>query len=82
LFQNEDEHTTFLAIDFGICEEDGVIPKLIEVQGFPSLYNYQINLFHKFKAILSRRTNAFFDEKEESRYRKSRRSCNNHQKKM
>ena len=47
---NEDEHTTFLAIDFGICEEDGfVVPKLIEVQGFPSLYNYQINLYEKFK---------------------------------
>lgn len=47
---NEDEHTTFLAIDFGICEENGaVVPKLIEVQGFPSLYNYQINLFEKFK---------------------------------
>jgi len=47
---NEDEHTTFLAIDFGICEEDGVvIPKLIEVQGFPSLYNYQVNLYEKFK---------------------------------
>lgn len=47
---NEDHHTTFLAIDFGICEEDGlIIPKLIEVQGFPSLYNYQINLYEKFK---------------------------------
>jgi hypothetical protein len=46
---NEDDHTTFLAIDFGICEEDGaVIPKLIEVQGFPSLYNYQSNLYDKF----------------------------------
>ena len=46
---NEDKHTTFLAIDFGICEENGVvIPKLIEVQGFPSLYNYQINLYEKF----------------------------------
>jgi hypothetical protein len=46
---NEDEHTTFLAIDFGICEEAGVvIPKLIEVQGFPTLYNYQINLYEKF----------------------------------
>jgi hypothetical protein len=46
---NEDEHTTFLAIDFGICEENGtVIPKLIEVQGFPSLYNYQSNLYGKF----------------------------------
>jgi hypothetical protein len=47
---NEDEHTTFLAIDFGICEENrAVVPKLIEVQGFPSLYNYQINLYEKFK---------------------------------
>ena len=28
---NEDEHTSFLAIDFGICEEEGaVVPKLIE----------------------------------------------------
>ena len=47
---NEDEHTSFLAIDFGVCEEDGaVVPKLIEVQGFPSLYNYQVNLYDKFK---------------------------------
>lgn len=47
---NEDAHTSFLAIDFGICEEnDEVVPKLIEVQGFPSLYNYQYILFEKFK---------------------------------
>ncbi|TDD74916.1 ATP-grasp domain-containing protein [Flavobacterium caseinilyticum] len=47
---NEDGHTTFLAIDFGICEENGqIIPKLIEVQGFPSLYNYQFNLYQKFQ---------------------------------
>lgn len=40
---NEDEHTTFLQIDFGICEGDNgeVVPKLIEAQGFPSLYFYQ-----------------------------------------
>jgi hypothetical protein len=40
---NEDPHTTFLQMDFGICEgENGsVVPKLIEVQGFPSLYFYQ-----------------------------------------
>ena len=47
---NEDKHTTFLAIDFGICEENGkTIPKLIEVQGFPSLYNFQYNLAEKFQ---------------------------------
>lgn len=46
---NEDAHTTFLAIDFGVCEENGqTIPKLIEVQGFPSLFNYQYNLYYKF----------------------------------
>ncbi|OOG77176.1 hypothetical protein [Algoriphagus sp. A40] len=45
---NEDAHTQFLAIDFGICEEDGqIIPKLIEVQGFPSIFNFQFNLYRK-----------------------------------
>jgi len=40
---NEDAHTTFLQMDFGLCEgENGtIVPKLIEVQGFPSLYFYQ-----------------------------------------
>ncbi|MFN3755716.1 MAG: hypothetical protein ACK4RM_02055 [Flavobacterium sp.] len=48
---NEDNHPNFLAIDFGLCEEDGnLIPKLIEVQGFPSLFNFQANLFQKFAA--------------------------------
>jgi hypothetical protein len=46
---NEDQHTTFLAIDFGICEENGeIVPKLIEVQGFPSLFNFQYHLSQKF----------------------------------
>lgn len=46
---NEDQHTTFLAIDFGICEDNGkIIPKLIEVQGFPSLFNFQNELSKKF----------------------------------
>ncbi|MCW2120995.1 hypothetical protein [Flavobacterium sp. 7A] len=49
---NEDSHTNFMAIDFGICEENGqTIPKLIEVQGFPSLFNFQNNLFEKFKEV-------------------------------
>lgn len=40
---NEDAHTTFLQMDFGLCEGTGgeIVPKLIEVQGFPSLYFYQ-----------------------------------------
>jgi hypothetical protein len=45
---SEDAHTQFLAIDFGVCEENGqIIPKLIEVQGFPSIFNFQFNLFRK-----------------------------------
>ncbi|OYU83908.1 MAG: hypothetical protein CFE24_09095 [Flavobacterium sp. BFFFF2] len=40
----------FLAVDFGICEEAGhIVPKLIEVQGFPSLFNFQSHLAAAFK---------------------------------
>ncbi len=50
IIPNQDSHSTFLAIDFGICEENGeIIPKLIEVQGFPSLFNFQYNLSEKIK---------------------------------
>lgn len=46
---NEDTHTQFMAIDFGVCEEDGkIVPKLIEIQGFPSVFNFQYHLFQKF----------------------------------
>jgi hypothetical protein len=41
---NEDAHTQCLAIDFAICQdkETGeLIPQLIELQGFPSLYCFQ-----------------------------------------
>jgi hypothetical protein len=55
---NEDEHTQFLAIDFGICEENGkTIPKLIEVQGFPSVFNFQLHLYKKLQKRYS-----FLDE--------------------
>ena len=43
LVPNEDEHTIFLQMDFGICRspEGDLHPQLIEVQGFPSLYFFQ-----------------------------------------
>ena len=49
---NEDEHPTFLVVDFGICEgENGsLVPKLIEMQGFPSLYFFQMDLADSYKA--------------------------------
>lgn len=47
---NENEHTSFLAIDFAICKSDTgeLVPQLIELQGFPSLYGYQAYLSEKF----------------------------------
>lgn len=53
---NEDAHTTFLQMDFGLVEgENGeVVPRLIEVQGFPSLYFYQhyvAQLYRKYFPI-------------------------------
>ncbi len=41
---NENAHTHFIAFDFGICEnENGELePQLIEMQGFPTLFAYQI----------------------------------------
>ncbi|MES2654421.1 MAG: hypothetical protein V4620_02475 [Bacteroidota bacterium] len=41
--QNEGKHPHFICIDFGICEDEqgNYIPKLIELQGFPSLYAWE-----------------------------------------
>lgn len=41
---NENEHTDFIAFDFGVCEnEKGELePQLIEMQGFPSLFAFQV----------------------------------------
>ena len=40
---NEDEHTTFLQVDLAIArdEEGRLVPRLVELQGFPSLYSFQ-----------------------------------------
>jgi len=41
---NENAHTHFIAFDFGICENIAgeLEPQLIEMQGFPSLFAFQI----------------------------------------
>ncbi len=41
---DENDHTHFICFDFGICEnENGELePQLIEMQGFPTLYGFQI----------------------------------------
>ncbi len=47
----EDEHTTFMQIDFGITKnESGELePRLIEIQGFPTLYCFQALLLEGYK---------------------------------
>lgn len=41
---NENEQAHFIAFDFGVCEGAGgeLEPQLIEMQGFPSLFCYQV----------------------------------------
>ena len=41
---NENAHTHFIAFDFGICQNEAgeLEPQLIEMQGFPTLFAYQI----------------------------------------
>lgn len=48
---NENEHPHFLTFDFGICkdEQGKLVPKLIEMQGFPSLYAFQPYLSKTYK---------------------------------
>jgi hypothetical protein len=40
----ENEHTDFIAFDFGICINDAgeYEPQLIEMQGFPTLFGYEV----------------------------------------
>jgi hypothetical protein len=48
---NENDHPHFIALDFGVCkDEDGnIVPKLIELQGFPSLYGFQVHLGDNYR---------------------------------
>lgn len=44
--ENENKHPHFIAIDFGICKnkEGELYPALIEMQGFPTLFGFQVFL--------------------------------------
>ncbi|MGF7041283.1 hypothetical protein [Mucilaginibacter lappiensis] len=50
---NENDNPHFIALDFGICKDaDGqIVPKLIELQGFPSLYGFQVHLGDTYREI-------------------------------
>lgn len=44
---NEPPHPHFMVVDFGICAEgDRLVPRLIELQAFPSLYGFQLLLLN------------------------------------
>lgn len=50
---NEDPKPLFIQVDFGICSNaDGTVsPQLIEIQGFPSLYCFQVLLAETFRKV-------------------------------
>lgn len=52
---NETKNPLFLQLDFGICKDDSgeFVPRLIELQGFASLYMYQSYLSRKIKKHFS-----------------------------
>lgn len=58
----ENAHTSFLAIDYAICRNAAgkLVPQLIELQGFPSIFGYQ--------ALLSESFRKFFDVQEDFQY--------------
>lgn len=47
----EDDHTIFMQVDFGVCEgaNGSLIPQMIEIQGFPSLYCFQAGLGNAYR---------------------------------
>jgi len=61
---NESPHPEVVIVDLGICEEDGkLVPRLIELQAFPSLFGFQFMLLgcmrRSFPAIPAEWTSAF-----------------------
>jgi len=48
---NENTHPHFLTFDFGLCKNENgeIVPMLIEMQGFPSLYGFQMHLANAYK---------------------------------
>ncbi|RWY49306.1 hypothetical protein [Mucilaginibacter gilvus] len=47
----ENGHSHFIALDFGVCKDaaGNIVPKLIEMQGFPSLYGFQVHLAENYR---------------------------------
>ena len=69
---NEDAHTTFLQVDFAlVADANGrIVPRLIELQGFPSLYAFQWLLEKAFRETfgISDELVPYFDGLDEESY--------------
>src|SRR5712692_2355658 len=68
---NESSHPEFLIVDLGICSEgDRLVPRLIELQAFPSLFGFQLLLLHcmrkAYPAIPRNWTSSFGGIKDEA----------------
>ena len=68
---NESEHPNFHVVDFAICAEgDRLVPRLIELQAFPSLFGFQLLLLHcvrkAYPVIPQNWTSAFGGIKDEA----------------
>ena len=63
----------FLAMDFGLCEEEGeIVPRLIELQAFPSLFYYQNflgnALYRHYPSLPEKGFHFYFSGLDESSY--------------
>ncbi|HBL27019.1 MAG TPA: hypothetical protein DD490_09315 [Acidobacteria bacterium] len=69
---NEDEHTMLLQVDFAlVAGADGrIVPRLIELQGFPSLYAFQWLLEKAFREVfgIAPELTPYFDGLDEESY--------------
>ena len=68
----ENDHPHFLALDFGVCKDEhgNIVPKLIELQGFPSLYGFQVHLGDSFRHVfdISGDWSIYFNNLDEAGY--------------
>jgi hypothetical protein len=69
---NENDHPHFIALDFGVCsdEKGHIVPKLIELQGFPSLYGFQVHLGDSYRDSfdLSKDWDIYFNDLDRASY--------------
>jgi len=68
----EEGHPHFLTFDFGITKDSNgeLMPMLIEMQGFPSLYGFQLHLADQYKEVygLDEKLTPFFGDLEAPGY--------------